>query len=640
MRFVSLLLVFLLLSLVSAQAGGGEKQVRQEEEIPTASSDTYAEVIRALAEIDRQQEQLEEKMGEVPATLAEAHAELERILSAETLAKIDAMASERDMDSYRLGLSSGICRGISRGWRLGRDSALAKFMQELGVRDPYYMAQVILRTLWCKRHGQEFRLAERGARYRKVREDRENRVPKARTALGSRLMGLHFEKREVPKVAVAVRNKGVRARFVCPYRDGVFLTAYRRGSRGAAPILMQESYTDPNGNGRPTSEYDDFVHRGYCFDRTADKARRVRKMKPGEDFYTQGYYFDPADRRIHQIRVPEVNEVYAAVVAGERAWFGGLTDGKFVVAGAGAGDRITVPLPQTDEMPDLGVDGQSLMAVYTKAIYRLEDRTWTVVHSGDMLLPRSSLPPLRYGDTVYFREEENAGGRQMYRLWWLTMGEPLHLSVLDRHLHGITGGELGLREVTSRCLTSQGDLWICAGEHWQSNCLLRRSVDASFSVATVGSFVELVEDWPDLRQKKYGGAAVSAVRALPDETLLLAGRTGLYRLHGDELVQELAFTLDRPSKWVKERDRVVDHVTWRRKDGKMVKEVTEVVQKASRPGRKVVSSVPWIPNNVLQLEDGSYFLGTDTWEGAYWLRPDDEGQWTCLPADEGEPVEW
>jgi hypothetical protein len=50
--------------------------------------------------------------------------------------------------------------------------------------------------------------------------------------------------------------------------------------------------------------------------------------------------------------------------------------------------------------------------------------------------------------------------------------------------------------------------------------------------------------------------------------------------------------------------------------------------------------VPWIPNSVLQLADGSYFLGTDTWEGAYWLRPDGAGQWTCLSLSEGDPVVW
>jgi len=623
---VVFVIVCLLLSPVSAQEQGVEKRVRQE-------PNRRAGIEGVLARLARKQLHLKERWGEPPATLAEAHARLEQILTPESLALVDGMDSEDGMILSHHGFGTG----MRNEWGLWSGSALAKYMEGLGFPHPDEMSGVILATFWCKRHGRDFRLEERAAEYREYRERQQNRVPKARAALRSRLMGLRFEKRKVPKVPIVVRNeKGVRVRFLCPFRDGVFLAAFQRGRLHRAHVLNQESYTDPNGNGRPTSEYDDFVHRGYCFDGTQ---RKARKMKPGEDFYTQGYYFDPADQKVHEICVPEVNEVYAAVVADERAWFGGVADGKFVVTGIGADDRVTVRLPQDDEMPDLGLEGQSLLAVYTKAIYRLEGRTWTVVHAGDMLLPRSSLPPQRHGDTVFFREEEQMGGRQANRLWWLTMGEPLHLSVLDRRLEVITAGVLYLRQVTSCSLTSAGDLWVCTGEYWQSNCLLRRSVDGRYSIATAGGSVRLPEDWPDARPE-YEGAAVSAVRALPDETLLLAGRTGLYRLKGDELLLELAFALDRPSKWVKEPDQVVDHVTWRRQDGKMVKEVTKVVQKATRPGREVVSSVPWIPNTVLQLDDGSYFLGTDTWEGAYWIRLDDQGQWTCLSVSQGDPVEW
>jgi len=633
MRVVSLLLVFSLLSVVSAQEGGARNQP-QEQKTPPPPSEARTPLERARARLkDQHLEVKEGKVEEIPATLAEAHAELERILSAEALAKVDAMTSEEDMDMQHFGLGLG----LRNGWGLWRGSVMAKHMEELGFTHPDSMSSVILKTFWCKRHGQDFRLKERAAESRKYLEEEENRIPKARAAMRNMMMGLRFEKREVPTVPINVRKHGVRARFLCPFRDGVFLTAYHRGrQRTAWGLLMQESYVDPNGNGRPMPEYDDFVHRGYCFDRTI---RKARKMELGEDFYTQGYYFDSADCKIHRICVPEVNEVYAAVVAGDRAWFGGLTDGKLVVTGVGDQDRITVPLPQADEMPDLGLDGKSLLAVYTKTIYRLEDRIWTVVHSGDILLPRSGLPPLRHGNTIFFREEDDRPGRQRNRLWWLTMGERLHLSVLDHRLEVITAGVLRLREVTSCCLTSQGDLWVCSGEYYSSNCLLRRSMDGSYSVATVGSSVRLAEGWPDLRQK-YEGAAVSAVRALPDNTLLLAGRTGLYRLQGKELAQELTFTLDRPLVPVRERDRVVSHWTWRRQDGKMVKEVTEVVQKDPNSGRKVVSSVPWIPNNVLQLDDGSYFISTDSWEGAYWVRQGDDGQWSCLPLDMGDPIAW
>ena len=623
---VALLAIAMASSMALAQKEGTPDQPQEEQKAPT-NMEEY------LANILTQMECIKKDWGPSPTTLAEAHVRLEQVLSPESLAKIDAMDSEDGMTLCHHGLGMT----MRNAWGLWRRSALAQHMRELGFDHPDSMSSVILNTFWCKRHGKDFRLEERAARYRKFREEEENRIPRARAALREKMMGLRFEKREVPKVPIVVRNeKGLRVRFVCRFRDGAFLTAYHRGRRPTMPILMQESYTDPNGDGRPTSQYDDFVHRGYYFSGTD---RRARRMEPGEDAYTPGYYFDPADSKIHPVCVPEVNEVYSAVVAGERAWFGGLTDGKLVVTGVGEQERVTVPLPQTDEMPDLGVDGKSLLAVYTKTIYRLEDRNWTVVHSGDILLPRSGLPPLRQGNTVFFRDEGDMGGRTINRLWWLTMAEPLHLSVLDRHLRVMTAGMLRLREVTSCSLTDQGDLWVCTGRHHLANCLLRRSMDASWSIATVSSSVQLAEGWPDVRQK-YQGAALSAVRALRDDSLLLAGRTGLYRLQGSELIQEMAFTLDRPSKWVKAPDRVVPHVRWRRENGKMVKEVTEVVQKAPEKGRQVVSSVPWTPNNILGLDDGSYLVTTDRWEGAYRLGQGDDGRWTCLPADEGDPVVW
>jgi len=79
------------------------------------------------------------------------------------------------------------------------------------------------------------------------------------------------------------------------------------------------------------------------------------------------------------------------------------------LVGVGDQDRVTPQLPQQDEVPDLGMDGQSLLAVYSEAIYRLDDRQWTRVHSGDILLPRSGLPPQRHGDMVLLRGEGDDG---------------------------------------------------------------------------------------------------------------------------------------------------------------------------------------------------------------------------------------
>lgn len=625
-RIVSILLVLMPFSLALAQDAATTNPPQRERTIALPVGE-YAAVLQA------QMEDLKKEWGESPASLAEAHARLEEIVSPETLAKIDAMPSEEGMIDYHFGLGLS----MRNAWGLWADSALARHMKERGFTNGDEMSGAILATFWCKRHGRDFRLEERAARYKRLREKQENRIPRARAALRDRMMGLRFEKRDVPKVSIAVRHSGVRARLACPFRNGVFLTVHHKGCLVPKWVSMHESYVDPNGDVRPTSEYGDFAHRGYGFDPTEGK---IRKIKPGEDSYTQGYYFDPADGKLHRICVPEVNEVYAAVVTGDRAWFAGLTDGKLVAAGVGNQGRLTVPLPQDDEMPDLGIDGPSLLAVYTKTIYRLADRTWTVVPSGGIFLPRSGLPPRLYGDTLFFRDEDDSPDPKCRRLWWLTMGEPLHLSGLDRDVGTLRPGGPQWDEVTSYCVTSDGDLWACVGEHYLSNCLFRRSKNGDYSIAILGSSVRFLEEgWPN-RRHAYQDASVSAIAPLPDGALLLAGRTGLYRLNGDELVQELAFDLDRPLVEVKERDRVVPRVTWRRQGDKMVKEVTEVVQKAPEQGRQVVSSVPWLPNNVLLLDDGSYLITTDTWEGAYWLRRSEDGQWSCLPLEEGDPVVW
>lgn len=575
MRNVSLLVVLLSLSVACAKEGEAKSSSQPKEQ------------------------------QKIPTTLAEAHAELERLFPSEELAKIDAMESEDDMALYHLPFGAG----LRNSWGLWQGSPLAKHMQALGFTHADDMSGVILYTFWCKRHGKDFRLEERAARYRKywdqaqhVEKEKESRAQKDNEAIRSMMMGLRLEKREVPVVRMPI-ERGMNVRFMCPFHDGVFLTAYCQGSISSHQYTVTDGhYADPvSGEFRRRPDMDDSVVRGFCMDRGA---REPRKMKPGEDVYTLGFHFDLNDRKIRRICVPEVNEVYAAVVVGGRAWLAGLTNGKAVLAGIGARDRMTLPLPQEDEIPDLGMDGQSLLAVYSKTIYRLVDREWMLIHSGDILLPRSGLPPQRHGNMVFLRDEGRGETRK--RFWWLLMGEKPELRLLARntglfqpvisadesvtHLIGPPGWE----EASSYCVTSSGDLWACVGA---GSFLIRRSKDGIYRFAVAGNSVEFTASAPGGRRGDED-LSISAVTPLPDDTLLLAGQTGLYRLKGNELTQELAFT----------RDRVVD-----------------------ASGRTYSNA--WTPNTVLALDDGAYVLGTAMWDGVYLLRKGDDGQWVCLPAE-------
>ncbi|HNY78975.1 MAG: DUF6794 domain-containing protein [Sedimentisphaerales bacterium] len=604
MRIVSILLVLMFFSLALAQEAGTTNPPQQERKTPPNAEEYHAMILAQIEELKKEQEN-------APKTLAEAHARLERTLSAETLAKIDAMPSEDGMIQYHFSLGLN----IRNGWGLWKGGPLAQHMRELGFTHPDDMSGVILDTFWCKRHGKDFRLEERAAQYKeywdatkKAEEEKERRVEESKAAIRNMMMGLRFEKRDVPVVLIPVRN-GANVRFMCPFRGGVFLCGYCQGSISEGPDTTGGQYFDPADNSvHIEPQYDDGVRRGFCYDRAEG---RRRKMKPGEDFYIQGWYFDLADGKLHWIRPPEVNDVYAALVVGGRAWFAGMTDGKAVLVGINDADRIVVPLPQEDEIPDLGFDGESLLAIYFKTIHRLDNETWTLVHSGDIVLPRSGLPPQRFGNLVFFRDE---GQREMRkRLWWLSMGEKLHLHLLDRNtglfkpiVSNDPGGQVahligppGWEEMSSYCVTSKGDLWACVGG---GSYLLRRSIRGEYSFAVAGGSIRVADDQADPNETNQS-LYISGVTALPDNTLLLVGYTGLYRLKGNDLIQELAFAP-------------------RGRNGKPV-------------GRG-----NWSPNTVIALDDGLYCIGSGSWDGIYLLRQGDDGQWTVQSPGRGDPVVW
>ncbi len=530
-----------------------------------------------------------------PKTLAEAHAELERILPAETLAEIDAMESEKDMIKYHFGLGLN----IRNGWGLWRGSALAKHMQELGFTHPDIMSGVILNTFWCKRHGQEFRLKERATAYQKsmeigqkiqqkAEEEKAKRVEQSKAAIQDMMIPLEFVKQDTPVVWMPIR-RSIPVRSMCPFRDGVFVTAYSiRSNRSSNTTSL---LTHPNHN-------------------------RERR-RPGRDFCTVGFFFNLQDCKMPRIHVPEVNDVCSTVMAGKRAWFAGLTDGKPILVGVGEQDRVTVPLPLTHEIPDLGLDGQSLLAVYSRTIYRLDNLQWTVVYSGDLLLPRAGMPPQQFGDRVFIRSEN----REMteLRLQWLTIGEPSSLDVLDR--------DVGLfepivledprnpigeyrepihpsywMETSSYCVTNRSNLWACIG---QGSFLLRRSQDGTYAFAVAYDSIQLPGNGSG-SEKTEQNVYISAVTALPDDTLLLAGDMGLYRLKGNELIQKLAFTFGR---------------TPNSNDGK-------------------ARRVRWTPTNVLRFDDQTYVIGGGYGNGVYLLHKGNDNQWKAKSVNTVPPVTW
>ena len=176
-------------------------------------------------------------------------------------------------------------------------------------------------------------------------------------------------------------------------------------------------------------------------------------------------------------------------------------------------------------------------------------------------------------------------------------GGAVALYALDYDLGGVDEEILGREGVSSYCVTKNGDVWVCTAD----GTLLRRSQNGCCSIAIFHGSIEFGESLLH-RTTRDQGLLVSAVTALPDDTLLLASDAGLYRLRGNELVQELAF-------------------------------VPEEV-KPSPAGRKVPAYLDLELNTILMLDDQSYVIGSGAWRGVYLLRKGTDGQWTCLPVED------
>ncbi len=466
------------------------------------------------------------------------------------------------MIQYHFGLGLH----IRNAWGLWSNSRLSKHMRRLGFTHADDMSGVILDTFWCKRHGQDFHISDRAAKYasywesaQKAETEEKARVENAQSEMRHMMIGLKLERRGPPPVHMPDRiDRSLRARFLSPHRDGI-LIAIRRNNDGG-----------------------------------------------DDDFTTEAYFFDPKDRKLHPVRVPELQEVHAVVKADDTAWFAGVRGGAAVLLGVTDEKHTTIPLPQDDKPPQLGLDRQKLLAIYGNTVFRLEAGGWQLIHSGTVSLPRSGPPPELHGNHLFFRDEGR--GESHKRLWWLTIGQGSGLTSLDRDV-GIIGSHGPRWENSfSYAVTQDGSLWACVGEGYARKSLLRRSAEGRYSIAIMNNSIEFT---PDLfgSEETDQGLSVSAVSGLSDGRLLLVGDSGLYVLKGAELSQELAFT--------------------------------NTNQRIPTNGGKNVYHWGWVPSNVVCIGEDSYFI-SGAFGGIYLLCRGGAGQWELVSLDEhlGDAVTW
>ncbi|MDH5577021.1 MAG: hypothetical protein OEZ09_01050, partial [Betaproteobacteria bacterium] len=160
----------------------------------------------------------------------------------------------------------------------------------------------------------------------------------------------------------------------------------------------------------------------------------------------------------------------------------------------------------------------------------------------------------------------------------------------------------------SYAVTDKGDLWACVGGSGGAKSVLRRAKDGTYAVAILNNSVEFA---PDLLGSEMNnqGLSLCALAVHPNGSLVLVGKTGLYRFDGNELSHELEFA---NTDQTIEYDRNKPPFHWW-----------------------------WEPSTVIALAENAYVISA-MFGGVYLLAGNEGKTWSFEPLDEklGAPVDW
>ncbi len=450
--------------------------------------------LNANGQEQRSDGQTEEPSPEayVPRDLEDSLAELQRMLKPEDVQRMRE-GTEDDMVQYHLGLGTW----LRNNWGLWRGSRLSEWFNARGIHHAEDMSGIILDSFWRRLQGKDIDFEGQTKSYRaywaQQKEIAKQEQQKARLAarrVDAMLIGMSLERSNVPSVKLRPGEANeLRARYAARYRDGVLL-AIRQGDV--------------------------------------------------QNFTTPGYFLNLADRSLHPIEVPEIEEMRSAIVVGGVAYFSGTFGATPVLMAISkrSGSRLSLPL--TGSVPVLGMDGSKLLAVYDQAIYRREGKRWTLLYQGGIKLPRSGPPPRMFGHRVFFRDEgEGENGK---RLSWLDLThKPRLVSLVDDV--GIVGSYGPRWENSfSYVVTRQNVLWATLGEGYAQKSLIRRSSNGKYALAVINNRLRFDGNLLG-NDSNDEGLETSAVALDTRGRLIAGGDRGLYVIDGKLIRQFVSFDM-------------------------------------------------------------------------------------------------
>jgi len=540
----------------------------------------------AAARKNHRQKSSAEVSAYIPKDLEDCFAELDKLWPAGKREEFRNKPEEALIEyHFELGM------WMRNRWRLWAGSRLQNYFAALGVPHPESISSIIITSYWRRENHREIKLEEQIAEDRaaweqqkKEQQEEEVRAAAAFEKVRELMLGFAYVSDSPATVAMKKRlDDGIRARFLARFRGGVILAVRE--------LISSEGLAD------------------------------TYRLVP--------YFVDLAKEQICPVQLPEITEIAYSVVAGDWLWVVGKSGEEIRLEALSQVAVVPVDLPRSDEIPQLGLSGDRVLLVYSNAIYRREEQTWTQLYSGDVKLPLSGPPPRQYGDKVYFRDEGR--GENEKQLSYLELDATPRVVTIWKETNLVGPSGPRWENTFGYCVLADGTLWATFGEGFESKSILRRQPNGDYRIAVFNNRVTLQGDllgrsgdenvalvsssasgWKQVAGDKAKGKgadlSISGIAAKPNGDLIAVADTGLFQVVGSEIRKLISFR--NTHQLIPTKDGHVSH--W-----------------------------DWDPTDILFLSDNSYLI-TSTFGGIYLLRQDEAKRWSLKSLDErlGKPLIW
>lgn len=421
-----------------------------------------------------------------------------------TKAELVQIQDPSNMDNFFIEV------GLRNSWGLWKNSRLAQWFVARGVRAPEDMTYITVQALRADLNKRPFSLekelldAHVGELQAEVEAKQSQQKGVADAAkIKDDMLGLKIVGKPLQVVTLPTRQnaQGLRVRYMAPFAGGYLITA--------------KWYQDENS------------------------------------IWSRPYFLNLAQRSVRSIRIDGMKHIENAIVLTGIAWFEGPgSAGEMLVAFDGKTIR-PVGLPPGSGTLRFGQDGDKLLAIRPRAIYRWEGNAWTPIVRMHDEIPFTLVPPARFGNRIYLRDEGKDEDDK--RLWWIDLDSG-HIASFDEACGLVTPEGPRWENVWSYAVEPGGRLWLSPGFS-----LVRWDRASGYRVALMnGKPVfdgQLIESQsPDSPQLSKGWTLASngvekqqpfasvGLLLRPDGALDVMGPNGLFRVTGDRVMPLLAFT--------------------------------------------------------------------------------------------------